>query len=92
MNMTNAQRRAIQRLTNRIEQYYGRSQTMKDDPEFMKYTVTKGYAKAVILQATNTGAPWYCSHKCATIIIGERGGIQRKISMFDNMKTSLIID
>lgn len=91
IKLSKSQRAVIERLTNRIELYYGRSIRMQDDPEFMQYRISQGYAGSVILQAHNSGAPWYCSHKCATIIIGTRGGIQRKISAFDNMKPSLVL-
>lgn len=90
LKLTAAQKRAIQRLTNRIEQYYGGNRF--NDDEVVHYKVAKGYAKSVILQASNAGSPWFCSCKSATLIIGERGGVQRKISMFDNMSSTLILD
>jgi hypothetical protein len=87
MKLTASQLRAIQTITNRIQRYYGQF-----SDEFMSFKLSpmRGSDSAVMLVASNTGSPWYVSHKLAVLVIGPRGGIDRRNYTLDNMRASLV--
>lgn len=87
MNLTAAQSSTLRALTNRIQRNYG----MPD--EVMSFNIQEmnpDYGKDVMLVASNTGSPWYASHKLAVLIVGPRGGINRRNFTLDNMRASLV--
>lgn len=87
MKLTAAQLRAIQAITNRIQRYYGQ---FSDEIMSFKIAPMRATSTDVMLVASNSGSPWYCSHKLAVLIIGPRGGINRQNFTLENMSAKLV--